>query len=123
MLLNCFSDDPSFTCVVPDEVGAGYRATEALLERGHQRIALINMRGEFAASARRKGYQQALERYGVPLEPRYVIDGDWTATGGFEITGRLMTLPEPPTAIFCGNDRTAMGVYDALNELGAPRPK
>ncbi len=121
VLLNCFSDE-GFVCVVPDEAGAGYRATEALLERGHRRIALINMRGEFAAPARHKGYTQALAKFGVPYEECYVVEGDWTATGGYDITRRVMALPTPPTAIFCGNDRTAMGVYNALAELSLNVP-
>ncbi len=122
VLLNCFSDDPAFSCVIPDEVGAGYRATEVLLEKGHRRIALINLRGAFAAPARLKGYRQALEHWGVPFNDAYVVPGDWTATGGFDLTKRVMTLSEPPTAIFCGNDRTAMGVYQALAELGLSVP-
>ena len=34
-----------------------------------------------------------------------------------------MTLADPPTAIFCGTDRTAMGVYDALKEMGLRIPE
>ncbi len=33
-----------------------------------------------------------------------------------------MTLSEPPTAIFCANDRTAWGAYNALAELGLRIP-
>ena len=34
-----------------------------------------------------------------------------------------MRLPEPPTAIFCFNDRSAMGAYDALREMGFVLPR
>ena len=33
-----------------------------------------------------------------------------------------MRAPEPPTAIFCGNDQMAMGAYEALKELGLRIP-
>lgn len=33
-----------------------------------------------------------------------------------------MRLPVPPTAIFCGNDRTALGSYGALSETGLRIP-
>jgi LacI family transcriptional regulator len=33
-----------------------------------------------------------------------------------------MRLPVPPTAFFCGNDRTALGCYGALSALGLRIP-
>ena len=45
------------------------------------------------------------------------------ADTGYEYTLELMQVKEPPTAIFCGNDRMAMGSYMALKELGRQIPR
>ena len=118
VLIDCFTDDASFTSVVPDEVQAGFTATKTLLEEGHRRVALLNLRrGTVAAEQRQAGYEEALAAHGVAFDPNLVRYGDWTAHGGYVRTLEVMKLSEPPTAIFCANDRTAMGVYDALRDL------
>lgn len=117
VLLNCYSDDRSFPSVVPGEIAGGHRATDALIEAGHQRIAIIT--GELwmdAARDRLKGYRQALATADIPYDPALVREGNWQPSAGYEQTNLLMDLPRPPTAIFCSNDRMAVGCYEALKE-------
>jgi LacI family transcriptional regulator len=45
-----------------------------------------------------------------------------STTGGYEATRSPLVLKHPPTAIFCQNDRTALGCYDALREAGLVVP-
>ena len=124
VLIDCFSDDGAFTSVVPDEAKAGFAATQTLLELGHRRVALLNLRhGTVAAEQRQAGYEQALAEHGVELDKKLVRYGDWTASGGYLHTLAVMQLPEPPSALFCANDRTAMGAYDALRELNLRIPE
>ncbi len=123
VLLNCYTPDRSLPSVVPDEVTGGREATEALLQRGHRRVGFINV-GRFipAAVGRLEGYKQALAAYDVPFDPALVRRGNSMADSGYRYTLELMRLPDPPTALFCGSDRTAMGAYDALRELGLSIP-
>jgi LacI family transcriptional regulator len=117
VLLNCYGDDRAFPSVVPGEVAGGHRATDALIEAGHQRIAIIT--GELwmdAARDRLKGYRQALATADIPYDPALVREGNWQPSAGYEQTNILMELPRPPTAIFCSNDRMAVGCYEALKE-------
>ena len=117
VLLNCYTDDRMFPSVCPAEVAGGHRATEALIEVGHQRIAIIS--GELwmdAARDRLKGYRQALATADIPYDPALVREGNWQTSAGYEQTHVLMDLPRPPTAIFCSNDRMAVGCYEALKE-------
>ena len=117
VLLNCYTDDRAFPSVVPGEVAGGHRATDALIEAGHQRIAIIT--GELwmdAARDRLKGYRQALATADIPYDPALVREGNWQTSAGYEQTHTLMDLPRPPTAIFCSNDRMAVGCYEALKE-------
>jgi LacI family transcriptional regulator len=117
VLLNCYSDDHAFPSVVPGEVAGGHRATDTLIEAGHQRIAIIT--GEMwmdAARDRLKGYRQALATADIPYDPALVREGNWQPSAGYDQTNALMDLPRPPTAIFCSNDRMAVGCYEALKE-------
>lgn len=124
VLLNCFCSDRSLPSVVPDEVTGGREATEALLRKGHRRIGFINVgRVIPAATGRMEGYKQALAAYDVPFDATLVRSGNSNADSGYRHTLDLMRLPEPPTALFCGTDRMAMGAYDALRELGCAIPR
>jgi LacI family transcriptional regulator len=113
--------------VVPDERGGGRRAAEVLLDAGHRRIAMINIAavasGLPAAVERHDGYHHALQEAGVPIDPRLVREGDGNPQAGYEHTIALMSLAAPPTAIFCANDRTAWGAYQALETLGLDVPR
>ena len=48
--------------------------------------------------------------------------GDGTGRDGYRYTNELLKLPDPPTALFCGTDRIAMGAYDAIKERGLKIP-
>jgi LacI family transcriptional regulator len=123
VLLNCFSSDRHFPAVVPGEVAGGHMATNALIETGHRRIAHIT--GEMwmdAARDRLKGYREALATADIPYDADLVVEGNWLPSSGYEGTRALMSLPNPPTAIFCANDRMAVGCYEALKELGLRIP-
>jgi LacI family transcriptional regulator, galactose operon repressor len=117
VLVNCYSDDRAYPSIVPGEVAGGHCATDALIEAGHRWIAVIT--GELwmdAARDRLKGYRQALATADIPFDPTLMREGNWQTSAGYEHTHALMELPRPPTAIFCCNDRMAVGCYEALKE-------
>jgi len=123
VLLDCFVTDASLPSIVPDEVGGGSRATSLLLERGHRRIGFINDSNPVPASVGRlEGYKQALAAHNVLFDESLIIAGESTARGGYDCAIQLMKLPDRPTALFCFNDRMAMGAYDALRNLGLSIP-
>ena len=123
VLLNCYSDDRAFPSVLPGEVAGGHRATDALIKAGHRRVAIIS--GEMwmdAARDRLRGYRQSLATADIPYDPALVREGNWQTSAGYEHTHALMELRRPPTAIFCSNDRMAVGCYQALKERGLSIP-
>jgi LacI family transcriptional regulator len=75
-----------------------------------------------AAAGRLEGYRRALEGGGLEFDASLVRHGDGGASGGYRGALELMRAAKPPTAIFCGNDETAMGAYEALKELGLRIP-
>jgi LacI family transcriptional regulator len=130
ILANCYAADRAYPSVVPDEFSGGYSATKLLLSKGHRRIAFINLGAPPnrlppipAATGRLEGYQQALAAYDVPFDETLLRYNNQTPQNNYDLTLELMRLPDQPTAIFCGNDRTAMGVYGALSKLGLRIPK
>lgn len=124
VLLDCFVADASLPSIVPDEVGGGYRATALLLERDHRRIGFINDSNPIPASiGRLEGYKQALAAHNILFDESLVITGESIARGGYDCAMQLMKLPDRPTALFCFNDRMAMGAYDALRNLGLSIPR
>lgn len=119
VLLDCFVADRSLPSVVPDERQGGKTAVDTLLQRGHRRIGFINNTDTIPATiGRLAGYREALATYGVPFDDSLVRRALSDSSGGYAGTMELMQLAEPPTAIFCFNDRMAMGAYDALRKFG-----
>jgi len=123
VLVNCFDADGTLPSIVPDEVAGGRRATRRLLQAGHSRIGLITLDPDIPASVgRRQGYEEALREAGVTPDPQLVLPGDATADGGYAAAAELLDRQDGPSAIFCGNDRMAMGAYDAIKERGLSIP-
>lgn len=117
VLVDCFTPDRSLPSVVPDEYRAGRDATEKLLSKGHRRVAFINMSTMIPAGiGRLQGYRDALAAYDVPFDETLVRPGTGQADSGYEETMALLRSGRRPTAIFCGNDRMAMGAYQAIHE-------
>jgi LacI family transcriptional regulator len=123
VLVHCFDEEGRLPAIVPDEVGGGYVATHRLTEAGHRRIGFINLDPEMvAAVGRLEGYHRALAEVGVEPDGSLVRNGHATADGGYEQAALLLDSANPPTAIFCGTDRMAMGAYDAIKERGLTIP-
>lgn len=125
ILVDCYAERTSLPSVVPDEVQGGRLATKALIERGHRRIGFINVdpiKNAAAARGRLAGFRQAHQEFDLPLDDALLRYGNTDADQGYAKTLELMRLPNPPTALFCGTDRTAMGAYDALRELSLRIP-
>ncbi|MDB5522987.1 MAG: bacterial regulatory s, lacI family protein [Rhizobium sp.] len=124
VLLNCYAEPRQHMAIIPGEVAGGFSATAHLTSLGHRRIGFIN--GEpwmDAAVDRLKGYKQALATVDVAFDETLVRDGDWLPLRGYEAGLDLLSMANPPTAIFCGNDLMAIGVMEAVAEKGLRVPE
>jgi LacI family transcriptional regulator len=110
--------------VAPDERQGARDAVRYLVELGHRRIGFVAEATDVPATrGRRLGYEDALEEAGIEFRPALVAEGDAEAAGGFEAATALLSRPDDrPTAIFCYNDRMAMGVYRAVADAGLRIP-
>ena len=120
ILVNCHDTAHRYPSITPADTDGAFAATAALITAGHRRIAHIGGEdwGE-AARDRATGYRRALTAHGLP----HIMTGPaWTVASGRAQTHQLMGLPDPPTAIFCFNDRVAIGCYEALHDRGLKIP-
>ena len=127
VLVDCFDKNSSFLAAVPDEKQGGYTATKELITHGHQRIGHIsndplNMIYP-AAGLRFQGYCEALEEANIPFEQELIREGSEGKVGGYAKALELFQTNNPPTALYCGTDRIAMGAYEALKSLGLRIPE
>jgi LacI family xylobiose transport system transcriptional regulator len=98
-------------------------ATRHLIELGHTRIAAITGPDDMMCShARLDGYRSAMNSAGLAIDPEWVRFGDFHTSGGYEHGRALLTGPDAPTAIFAGSDLQALGVLEAVRELGLRVP-
>jgi LacI family transcriptional regulator len=51
-----------------------------------------------------------------------VLEGDFRTESGYELAKRLISLPDPPTAIIGGNNLMTMGVFRCLRDMNVPVP-
>jgi LacI family transcriptional regulator len=123
ILLNCFDDDLDLPAVLPDDRAGGATATRLAAQAGHRRIAFLGgERGTWPAISRLDGYRDALAEGHIRFDSALVHDGNWHADSGYELARKVLGLRRPATALVCGNDRMALGAYDAIKELGLRIP-
>ena len=70
------------------------------------------------ALKRWQGYTQALKDHGLTYDERLVVQKEYTVSAGKEGVTRLLRNPDPPTAVFCGNDILAYGAMAGVKEQG-----
>jgi LacI family transcriptional regulator len=114
---------PDCVTVTATNHAGAVSAMEYLLGLGHRRIGFIGGRLDLrSAQQRLQGYTDALRQADLPLDPELITAGDFTRAAGHGCALRLLSLAEPPTAIFGANDQSAMGAIEAASEAGRRVP-
>lgn len=90
-------------------------AVDHLVAKGHTRIAFLGgVDGSSARNERLKGYQLALKKHNLAIDPSMSITSSVSREGGFEALSQLLNLSTPPTAALCYNDVVAFGAMLGL---------
>jgi DNA-binding LacI/PurR family transcriptional regulator len=106
-----------------DNRHGGCLATDHLIQLGHRRIAYLTGPADHSDDLDRlAGYRQALAEAGIPFDPALVVPGTGRADGGERALPVLRALQSPPTAAFCYNDVTAIGLMYATRQAGLSVP-
>ncbi|MEV6640687.1 LacI family DNA-binding transcriptional regulator [Amycolatopsis sp. NPDC051371] len=127
VLLDCAPITADRAAVVPDERAGGIAAVRELVAAGHRRIAFLDAEERFglvASRLRHEGYLEVLAEAGIEPDSALHARAEPVAGGGRDAAGRLLELPagRRPTAMFCFNDRMAMGAYAAAHHRGLSVP-
>jgi DNA-binding LacI/PurR family transcriptional regulator len=109
--------------VMIDNVTASCEATQHLIQLGHRRIAYLGDQFGFQSDTERfAGYRQALALADLPFSPELIAHGDGKAEGSMQAMEKLLALAEPPTAVFCYNDMSALGAMRVIYDHGLGVP-
>ncbi len=105
--------------VLLDDAGGAFKAATALVARGHTRIGFIGDSPEIAtAAARFDGFASALKQAGITLDDELIRLGSHDVESARKRAAQLLSLPQPPTALFTTNNRNTIGVLREIDELG-----
>jgi LacI family xylobiose transport system transcriptional regulator len=101
-----------------------FAAARHVLDLGHRRIAVVSgPLDRLCARERLDGVRAALVAGGAPLDENLLRPGIWFSfEDGRTHAAELLRLDDPPTAILCGNDLQAFGVYEAARQAGVRIP-
>src|SRR6476469_2139894 len=115
-----------YVCI--DDETAGRQAMDHLIFLGHRRIAMIaavdpDQPGWPAVSGREQAYYAALQDAGIAADPSLVTTVDWGGLQGAEAMSQLLSLREPPPAVYAHSDEVAVGVMRTLRRAGLRIPE
>src|SRR3954468_3781201 len=113
---------PGFPSVATSNRAGAADAAAHLLGTGRRRVAMVTGPSEFGCTRdRTAGLRERLAAEGVELDPRRVIEGDFTRGGGQAAVEELLAGPRFD-AVFAHNDLMAVGVLDGLRAAGRKVP-
>ena len=98
-------------------------AVQHIVSLGHQRVGFIS--GPLtlkSARTRRTAFLKCIAACGIGERQRSVVEGNHKIDGGESAMMRLLSLPNPPTAVLTSNDLTAIGALRAVARAGLHVP-
>lgn len=109
--------------VAMDDVAAGQAMLQHLVSQGHRRIAFVKGNGDHPSAHHRfEGFAKGMAENNLDLPDELILQGDFTYRSGLDAGRKLLSLPEPPTAIFSSNDDMAAGIVASAQMLGLKVP-
>ena len=126
VLIGARDRDGEVPSIMPDERAGAASVVDLLVRTGHRRIAFAATSIDVPATrGRLQGYRDGMLAAGLDPDA-FVVEAESEAAGGYEATMGLLddgrASADRPTAVFCYNDRMAMGAYRAAAELGLSVP-
>ncbi len=120
MIVNNRFDQWNLHHVLCDYGEAGRIAADHLVDLGHRRIGYVCGPADMVQTAQELGdaFGSRLEERGVRLSDAMVIEGEFQAETAKLACDELLNRDPRLSAVFCANDKMAMGVYQSLREAG-----
>lgn len=110
--------DLELDTVLVDNVMGAFDATNHLIQMGHKRLGLIAGPLHLTTGReRREGYENAILENGLDLDLELIKTGDFKQHSGYSNAVELLSLEEPPTAIFVSNNLMTLGALNAIHDM------
>ncbi len=111
--------------VTNDNEQSSFEAVCHMIKQGYKRVALLEGPQKLNIFRQRKnGYLRALEENGIPVIPELMIENAWTKELSAKATRQLLSLPQPPDAIFAStSDFSALGVLEVATAMNVKVPE
>jgi LacI family transcriptional regulator len=116
-------DRPEISVLKVDYSHGIRQGVQHLAALGHREIAFVTGPLRLhSAHSRLEAFEEALEECGIPLDKRFVLEGDHTMEGGMAAAEQMLAQKKLPTAVMCSNDMLAIGVLHTLSRAGLRVP-
>jgi LacI family transcriptional regulator len=107
-------------CVLVDDYGGTREATRGLIARGHTRLGFLGLPpSRYTGAERLRGFRAAMAEAGLAVDEGSVCCQQSDIAAAETAARRLLTRPDPPTALFSANNRNTIGAIRAVNGLAA----
>lgn len=124
VFFNRICDEMIVPKVTVDNYEGAFKAVEHLIQTGKRRIAhLAGPKSLSISIGRLNGYLDALKKYNIPVIEDIIIPYDLTIEKAKIYVKHLLTIPNPPDAIFAINDPTAIEAIKVIKEAGLRIPE
>jgi LacI family transcriptional regulator len=113
-----------FDGVFFDDTKAIYDATTLLLKEGHRDIAMLAGNTKYTVARNRiEGYRKAFYVQGIEYSENNIYYGDFSKESAYEVTKRILTRENLPTAIMANSNMLILGGLKAIFERGMQIPE
>lgn len=104
--------------VVADDFKGGYEAAVHLAQLGHKKIAVISEKiNNTSIKNRVIGFKEGLHVSGIPIDEAFMADSPYDLSVSKEVSLKLLSRNDRPTAIFVTTELLALGVLQAARQL------
>jgi LacI family transcriptional regulator len=112
-----------FSSIVFDDRKGAISALDRIIDTGFRKIAhFAGFTRLNIGKERYSGYLESLQKNGIPIRKKWVIEGGFELADGINAFKKLLSLKDLPEIIFAVNDRVALGAYNAASEAGMQIP-
>jgi len=117
-------EHPNLSFVYADSSQTSQQAVEHLLTLGHERIAFAsNDKEDGDHMDRYTAYCQTLQTHGLELDPSIIFRIPAHRLDGAQLLRNLMSVPNPPTAIYMTDPPIALGLMNEARNMAMDIPK
>lgn len=123
VVINHRVEDLPVSCISVDNIGGAQNAVHYLVGLGHRKIAHITGDQVSQASLQRlEGYKRGLAKNNIEINQGYIFFTDYSRGQARLAAEKMLTMSDPPTAVFVASDSMALEVMAVAREHGVGIP-